>query len=173
MKQAAIIIIVALVVIMVVGLVLWQTDYFKKPEPPPPQEPVVTMPAKPIEQPKPQGESYTVKQGDTLWSIAKEKYGTGAKWELIMEANKDKITNKDSLTVGWVLFIPKDTGGTVQPAPSSVIYHTVVQGDTLEKIALKYYNDASKSEMIFQANRDKLATKETSLQAGWKLAIPK
>jgi nucleoid-associated protein YgaU len=167
MKQSAIIIIVAIILVAVVGLVLWQTGYFKKPEPPPP--PIVTAP---VEPPKPQGESYTVKQGDTLWSIAREKYGTGAKWELIMEANKDKITNKDSLTVGWILFIPKDTG-MAQPAPSSLVYHTVAQGDTLEKIALKYYNDASKSEAAFQANRDKLATKETSLQAGWKLAIPK
>ena len=33
-------------------------------------------------------ESYKVRAGDTLWAIAKAKYGNGAKWTAIYEANK-------------------------------------------------------------------------------------
>lgn len=36
-------------------------------------------------------ESYTIKPGDTLWSIAKEVYGDGSKWYGIYEANKAAI----------------------------------------------------------------------------------
>lgn len=38
-----------------------------------------------------EGEQYTVKSGDSLWSIAKEKLGNGAKYILIYDANKDVI----------------------------------------------------------------------------------
>lgn len=36
-------------------------------------------------------QEYTVKSGDCLWSIAKWKYGSGAEFKKIYEANKDKI----------------------------------------------------------------------------------
>ena len=38
-------------------------------------------------------EEYTVKSGDTLWAIAKNKYGDGSKWKKIYEANKLVIEN--------------------------------------------------------------------------------
>ncbi|MCK5579152.1 MAG: LysM peptidoglycan-binding domain-containing protein [Planctomycetes bacterium] len=54
------------------------------------------------------------------------------------------------------------------------IYYIVQQGDTLRKIAAKslIYGDPAKYKLIFEANRDKLATPETSLQPGWQLLIP-
>lgn len=36
-------------------------------------------------------QEYTVKSGDCLWNIAKQKYGSGADFKKIYEANKDKI----------------------------------------------------------------------------------
>lgn len=35
--------------------------------------------------------TYTVKSGDTLWSIAQKKLGSGAKWKKIYDANKSII----------------------------------------------------------------------------------
>lgn len=35
--------------------------------------------------------SYKVQKGDTLWEIAKAKYGRGFEWQKILEANKDKV----------------------------------------------------------------------------------
>ena len=50
--------------------------------------------------------SYVVKRGDTLWSIAKQYYGDGRKWRVILEANTKKITSPKALKVGTVLEIP-------------------------------------------------------------------
>lgn len=36
-------------------------------------------------------ENYPVRSGDTLWAIAKAKYGDGSKWTVIYEANKNII----------------------------------------------------------------------------------
>ena len=57
--------------------------------------------------PKPKQETtYTVKKGDTLWNIAKKFYGNGSKYTKIYEANKDKITNPNVISVGLILVIP-------------------------------------------------------------------
>ena len=37
------------------------------------------------------GSSYTVKSGDTLWEIAEAKYGNGAQWTKILDANSSDI----------------------------------------------------------------------------------
>ncbi len=52
-------------------------------------------------------QSYTVKNGDTLWGIAKKFYGDGSKLTLIEKANKDKIKDKNKIYVGQVFNIPK------------------------------------------------------------------
>ena len=43
-----------------------------------------------VEQPITQT-TYVIKNGDTLWGIAKNHYGNGAKWTVIYEANKQTI----------------------------------------------------------------------------------
>ena len=52
--------------------------------------------------------SYTVCTGDNLWKIAREHYGSGAKWTLIFEANRDKIKKAEFLAPGTVLTIPSE-----------------------------------------------------------------
>lgn len=37
------------------------------------------------------GSSYTVKSGDTLWEIAEARYGNGAEWTQILDANSSDI----------------------------------------------------------------------------------
>ncbi len=50
---------------------------------------------------------YTVKEGDTLSSIAKEFYGNAADYKIIYEANKDLIgDDPDQIQVGMELMIP-------------------------------------------------------------------
>ncbi len=50
-------------------------------------------------------------------------------------------------------------------------YHVVVKGDTLSKIAEKYYGDPSLYPQIFEANKDILKDPD-KIQIGQKLRIP-
>lgn len=57
--------------------------------------------------PKQQEITYTVKDGDSPWSIAKKFYGDGSKYMVIVNANKDKIKNsKMTIYTGQVFVIP-------------------------------------------------------------------
>jgi LysM repeat protein len=86
------------------------------------------------------GDSYVVKPGDTLGSIA-ARYGVSA--SALARANG--ITNPDRIYIGQNLAIPGTSGGTGQTsapkppttAPSTGTY-IVQQGDTLGKIAARY-----------------------------------
>lgn len=48
---------------------------------------------------------YTVKEGDTLWIIARKFYGRGWQWRKIYRAN-DSITDPGKISVGQVILIP-------------------------------------------------------------------
>lgn len=50
--------------------------------------------------------TYKVKKGDTLWKIAKNYYGNGAKYTKIYNANKNIIKDPNLIHIGWVLTIP-------------------------------------------------------------------
>jgi len=69
--------------------------------------------------------TYTVQPGDSVSSIA-DKFGVSV--ETIMWNNGNLEDNPDYLALGDVLTI----------LPVSGVYHTVVEGDTLESIAKKY-----------------------------------
>jgi nucleoid-associated protein YgaU len=51
---------------------------------------------------------YFVRSGDTLRTIAARVYGDEARWEEILEANRDEIDDPDHLTTGANLWIPLD-----------------------------------------------------------------
>ena len=51
-------------------------------------------------------EVYTVGEGDTLWKLAQKNYGTGTKWGMIYEANKDTINDPKMIFAGQILVIP-------------------------------------------------------------------
>lgn len=61
-----------------------------------------------------ESESYEVQPGDTLWGISRRLWGTGTKYERILQENRDIIqdvhllTPGDILTISGTLYIPKD-----------------------------------------------------------------
>jgi nucleoid-associated protein YgaU len=63
----------------------------------------------------------------------------------------------------------KDSSGTDQVDVAQ--YHEVQKGDTLSKIAEKYYGDASLYPTIFEANRD-ILNDPNVIKVGQKLRIP-
>lgn len=66
-----------------------------------------TAPAKATQTDEKKSTTHTVANGDTLYKIAKAKYGDGAKWKKIYEANKGIIgKNPDVIKSGQKLVIP-------------------------------------------------------------------
>lgn len=97
--------------------------------------------------------TYTVKSGDTLYSIAK-KYNTTV--NAITTLNN---LSSNSLSIGQTLKIPTSTQNTAEPT------YIVKSGDTLYSIARKY--NTTVSELI---NRNNLKT--SNLKIGQELIIP-
>ncbi|WP_078146071.1 LysM peptidoglycan-binding domain-containing protein [Exiguobacterium sp. HVEsp1] len=101
--------------------------------------------------------TYTVKSGDTLYSIART-YGVTV--SALAAANN--ITNYSLIYVGQVLIIPTTT---VTP-PTTTVKYTVKSGDTLYKIATMYNTTVAK---IAAANN---ITNVNSIYVGQVLVIP-
>jgi nucleoid-associated protein YgaU len=71
---------------------------------------------------------------------------------------QSKVTSTEALI---------ESGGVGRPVQT----HTVVKGDTLSKIARKYYGKASQYPKIFDANRDQLDDPDR-IKPGQVLKIP-
>lgn len=135
---------------------------------------------------------YKVKSNDSLRKIAKKYYGDESKWLVIFTANQNKIHDRNSLRIGTELIIPEEKNDVqktkaktiaetttpslshvvqVEAAESVVKKHTVVRGDSLYSLAVQYYQDGTKWNKIFGANKGVLrGTKD--LRVGQELVIP-
>ena len=51
-------------------------------------------------------QTYKIKKGDTLWSIARKFYGSGNDWRKIYNANTDSISNPGKIKTGMEIRIP-------------------------------------------------------------------
>lgn len=103
--------------------------------------------------------NYTVKSGDTLYSIAGRYNTTVAQ---IVSANK--LPNANLIRVGQVLKIP---GKSTTPPPVTTTRYTVKAGDTLYSIANRYGTTVQK---VMAANS---ITNPRLLQIGRVLVIPR
>ncbi len=77
---------------------------------------------------------YQVQSGDTLWELAERFYGDGRLHPVIAVINH--LANPDLVVVGQELEIPYVT-----------FRYQVKAGDTKKKLALKFYNDITMSEV--------------------------
>lgn len=127
---------------------------------------------------------HTVVSNEDLFKIAKKYYGNGNKWLLIFNANQNRIHDRNSLKIGTELVIPdadadapppKAVGqvvkGSENTTKSNAKEHTVQEGDSLYKLAIKYYNDGTKWQAILDANAATLKKKK-DLKLGQTLIIP-
>lgn len=55
----------------------------------------------------PELETYTVKNGDCLWNIAKQYLGNGSRYLEIYSLNRDQISNPNQIRAGQVLQMPE------------------------------------------------------------------
>ncbi|MCL4418196.1 MAG: LysM peptidoglycan-binding domain-containing protein [Actinobacteria bacterium] len=104
-------------------------------------------------------QSYVVKEGDNLWSIAEKIYGSGYNWVDLAKANK--LENPSVLYVGTKLSVPnvkvKEQTIVKQSAegknPITQTSYKVVKGDYLWDIAVRAYGDGYKWVEIAKANK--------------------
>ncbi len=50
--------------------------------------------------------TYVIQPGDTLWKIARNRYGAGWRWRRIYDANRDVLSDPGVLQAGQVIVIP-------------------------------------------------------------------
>lgn len=136
-----------------------------------------------INSPEPtQATTYTIKNGDTLWGIAKAFYGDGSKYMAIYEANKDKIANPALIFVGQVLTIPGVTEIAVASANSSTVGNIgerTVGNSSERTVKVNISNTSNKSASVliryFSGGKEKYANYTSSFSVkvdnGSKLRI--
>ncbi|QGZ61623.1 peptidoglycan-binding protein LysM [Paraburkholderia acidisoli] len=59
-----------------------------------------------VTNPAPEAQHHTVVAGDNLWKIAEKYYGSGAKNDVIFQANTPMLKSPDKIYPGQVLVIP-------------------------------------------------------------------
>ncbi len=87
-------------------------------------------------------------------------------------APSQEASEKASLAAGNVANVTQVDNKLAAPAADPAQYHDVVRGDTLSAISKKYYGDANKYNVIFEANKPML-THPDKIYPGQKLRIPK
>ncbi|MCF6158206.1 MAG: LysM peptidoglycan-binding domain-containing protein [wastewater metagenome] len=130
---------------------------------------------------------HKVQSREDLCKIAKKYYGDASKWPIIYNSNRDKLQNQNVIQIGMELIIPeivhlKSETKTIPPSLSQVVkvekdtktagrIHKVQPGDSMYKLAAKYYNDGTKWDKILDANK-KVLKSQNYLRIGQELIIP-
>lgn len=122
--------------------------------------------------------TYVTQEGDDLWHIAEQFYGSGFNAFDISVANK--IPDSSNLEVGLKLVIPQVTprqptvGETSSITSTQVTYvenkYVVQPGDSLSIISQKVYGDLFAWPRIMNTNN---LTTPDSIEAGMVLIIPR
>jgi nucleoid-associated protein YgaU len=98
--------------------------------------------------------------------------GSQGKVTVAGEAPTQAVKEKVTLCCGNVSSVTSvDNQMTVTNPEPEAQYHDVVRGDTLSAIAKKYYGDANKYPVIFEANKPMLSHPD-KIYPGQKLRIP-
>lgn len=133
--------------------------------------------------------THTVREGETLWSIAERYYGDGSMHRQLAEYNRHVVGDGRTLSVGMRLEVPgrqrlltgrpsdvRASWGSEpvvrEPAPeSSDRAYTVRPGDTLSEIAQKQCGTVRMMDEILALNSDQLDDAD-SIRVGMVLRLP-
>ena len=142
-----------LLVVLVAGILTY--NYFVKNQVQKTEEETAIVEQQNKAQEKPElPAKYTVKEGDTLWSIALNHYNSGYNWVSISQANN--MGNPDYVVVGQELTVPEaeviKPEGDVMATTAPPKEYTVVTGDNLWSIAEREYATGFSWTKIAQEN---------------------
>ncbi|GAB2863742.1 LysM peptidoglycan-binding domain-containing protein [Nocardioides pacificus] len=117
--------------------------------------------------------AHAVRPGESLWSIAEDHFGDGARYKEIVALNRDLLGSQPSfLEPGWVLKLPAPGGG------ASVRAYSVRPHDTLSHIAHEQLGDADRWPEIYEASAGitqpggAQLVDPDAIEVGWKLNLP-
>ncbi|MDI6105496.1 LysM peptidoglycan-binding domain-containing protein [Actinoplanes sp. NEAU-A12] len=110
--------------------------------------------------------TYTVRRGDSLAKIARERLGNEARWPEIFVLNRATLQNPSRIFPGQVLFLPP-----AQPTGPIPKLYTVKAGDSLSRIAREQLGDESRWRDILHLNRD-VITDPDRIFPGQVLVLP-
>lgn len=130
------------------------------------------------------GRTYTVQPGDTLWQIATDHLGDGARFTEIADLNYG-VTQRDGtaltaahwLTPGWQLTLPHDAAPAADASSRANRTVVVEPGDTLWQIAADQLGDGARYPDIAAASTgvqdDGARLVDPDLiRPGWELTLP-
>ena len=119
---------------------------------------------------------YRVRSGDSLWTIARNHLGSGARYREIAELNTKVLGGRpDFITPGTILKLPTSAHTDPERAAHTV---TVKRGDTLSGIAEEELGDADRYPEIFRASKtitqpgNRHLTDPDVIDVGWTLKLP-
>lgn len=142
-----------------------------EPSPTPPDRRSDRAPTGPA---KPSTTDHTVRPGETLWKIADQRFGDGARWREIFELNQGTLGDRpDFIRPGTRLLVPAVDEHTAANAT-----YVVRPGDTLSEIAEDVLGSASRYPEIFDASRHTaqpaggMLSDPDLIVPGWRLTVP-
>ncbi|MBY4594788.1 peptidoglycan-binding protein LysM [Ottowia caeni] len=115
--------------------------------------------------------TYIEKQNLGVSGLAVTFDGATGKVTLAGSAPTQEAAEKAGLAAGNVASVSDVDNNLEFPAGTASQFHDVVRGDTLSAISKKYYGDANKYNVIFEANKPMLSHPD-KIYPGQKLRIP-
>lgn len=158
-NQSKISMVLGALIVLVIGILIF--NYFSKSK----------SDLGPAQQTKAEENNYTVKEGDTLFTIADKFYQNGYLYTEIAKANN--LADADQIETGQVLQIPKVTTTETTTLWGPKIEgntYTVVEGDWLSTIAGRAYGDIMAFDKIAKANN---IPNPDLIEPGTVLTIPR
>ena len=127
----------------------------------------------------PEVKTYIVRDGESFWTIARDRYGDATLWEKLWQANIERCPRPELLRAGMTVILPELKNYRILPRPEAITAgnarpngernYMVKEGDCLGIISQKFYGTSKKWRLILDANN---LEDETSLRAGMKIIIP-
>jgi len=131
---------------------------------------------------------HVVRADEWLAVLARRYYNNLHLWPRIWQANRDRLSNPDSIEVGTVLAIPEEASLTPEEAAArdghlqvsnrppagdapSARSHRVESVEWLAQLSRRYYGALACWPVIWNANREKIADPDL-LEPGMHLTIP-